>query len=249
VSRHTLHLRVNRARILGMLVSCTGFLFGQVPDHNGAPRQAQKTTAVRCCDENWKNCQSTVVRSPILVAPDGKHRAYAEVKAQIVGKLPGDGDMPDCHNQTTVFVSAEGEAFKPAFDYNGEEGADGNGIQLIDWSPDSGTLVADLVVWKYYSEGWAHDVLVYSIVSGETKKQPLNDLFSKVAKQPCMVEAELTGFLSDGRIGVHVLPTDEFEDAPCVGGGMWAIDLSNLELSKVQKDASPKRNGHFEDGP
>jgi hypothetical protein len=211
-----------------------------------AGRVTQKTAFVSCLDENGKNYHSVVVRGPYLVAPDGVHRAYAEVRARVVGKLPGDYDMPECHNQTIVFVSTHGKSFKSVFEYDGEEDADGNGIQLSDWSADSNTLIADLVVWKYYSEGWAHDALIYSVASGKTKKRPLNDLFSKVAKQPCMVDAELIGFLSNGQIGVHVLPTDEFEDAPCVGESVWSIDASNFGLNRW-KGASAKHNGHFED--
>jgi hypothetical protein len=98
------------------------------------------------------------------------HRAYAEVSAQ-VGVKDADG-VESCHNRTILFVSANGKSFKPAFEYEGEEGADGSGIQLIDWSADSGTLVTDLVIWKYFSEGWAHNFLIYSAGTGTIKKEP-----------------------------------------------------------------------------
>ena len=235
-----------RSGILGLLVTFGRILVGQTADHKDMSRHVQETAFVSCCDESWKDCKSTDVRGPVLIAPDGRHRAYAEVKAQVTGKLQGDNDMPDCHNHTTLFVSTDGKTFNAVFDYKGEQSVDGNGIQLIDWSADSNTLIADLIVWKYYSEGWAHDVLIHSAASGNTKRQPLNDVFSKIAKQPCAVDAELLGFLNDGRISVHVIPSDEFEDAPCVGESRWAMNASNFDLNAVQKDLSAKKNGHFE---
>ena len=229
--------------ILVMVALSSTSAFGQAGRQDPSPK-AQKTAFVSCCDENWKNCKSNSVRGPTLIAPDGKHRAYAEVAAQITGGLHGDDKMPDCHNKTTVYVSIDGKSFKTAFEYAGEEGADGNGIQLIDWSKDSTTLVADLIVWKYYSEGWAHNVLIWSV--NNARKQALNDLFSKKIGRPCAIDANVMGFLTDSTIGLHVNPTDEFEDAPCVGEGTWSIGRSSFELNSIPNDTALEHNGRFE---
>lgn len=147
--------------------------FGHAPGDLYTPRP-QKTVFVSCCDEEGKNYKSIFVHGPVLVAPDGMHRAYAEVRAEF-GPKDSDG-VESCHNRTTLFASADGKSFKPALEYQGEEGADGSGIQ-IDWSADSSTLVTDRVIWKYFSEGWAHNLLICSAATGTIKKEPLNDLF------------------------------------------------------------------------
>jgi hypothetical protein len=226
-------------------MNCSLAVFGQTPGDQST-NHAQKTAFISCCDENWKNCKSSLVRGPLIIAPDGIHRAYAEVSAQI-GSKDSEG-MESCHNTTTLFVSADGKSFKQAFEYGGEEGIDGSGVQLIDWSADSSTLLSDLVVWKYFSEGWAHNLLIYSVNLGTVEKEPLNDLFSKVVKHPCMAETEFIGFFRDGRIGVRALPVDEIEDTPCVTvESVWAVDLSNRSLSAVARPERIKPNGRFEE--
>jgi hypothetical protein len=240
-------LKRKATALSAVMISCVLAGLGQAPGDQYTPR-AQKTVFVSCCDENWKNCKSTVVHGSVFVAPDGMHRAYVEVSAEL-GAKDSEG-VESCHNTTTLFVSADGKSFKQAFEYKGEEGADGSGIQLIDWSADSNTLVTDLVIWKYFSEGWAHNLLIYSAGMGTIKKEPLNDLFSKVTKQPCMAEAELIGFLPDGRVVIRALPVDEIEDTPCVTvESTWAIDLSKLSLSAVAKPERVKPNGRFEESP
>ncbi len=63
-------------------------------------------------------------------------------------------------------------------------------------------MVADLVLWKYFSEGWAHNLLIYSEKPEAVKKVILNDLFSRIAQGPCSADVELLGFGPNGRIAV-----------------------------------------------
>jgi len=205
----------------------------------------QKTAFATCWEEKTKKYGSRSIQWTVFVSPNGLQRAYVNVDTQALGKDPGGQE--DCQNRSALFVAKDGkEHFDSVFTYRGEKGEKGNGIQLIDWSPDSKVLVADLLTWYYFSEGWEHHILVYSAQTGAIQRRSLETLFSRALHKDCGVEAAIKGFLRDGRAAVRVLPFDEEEGPSCVPKeSLWAIDISTFKISLLTEKEEIKQNGQF----
>jgi hypothetical protein len=145
---------------------CGKFIFSPVSPVLGQKeaKRMQKTAFGTCWEEKTKKYGSRSIQGTVFVSPNGLQRAYVNVDTQALGKDPGGQE--DCQNRSALFVAKDGkEHFDSVFTYQGEKGEKGNGIQLIDWSPDSKVLVADLLTWYYFSEGWEHhnDISTFKI--------------------------------------------------------------------------------------
>lgn len=208
-------------------------------------RGTQKTAFATCWEEKTKKYGSRSIQGTVFVSPNGLQQAYVEVELQALRK--NSGGQEGCQNRSTLFVARDGkERFDSVFVYQGEEEEKGNGIQLVDWSTDSNVLVADLLTWYYFSEGWEHNILVYSARTGAVQKKSLEALFSTALHKDCVVDAQLRGFLQDGRVAVRVLPVDESEGPSCfTRESLWAIDISSFSISPLTRNEDIKRNGRF----
>src|ERR1700690_688255 len=206
---------------------------------------AQKTAFASCWDENFKNYASRTIQGAVFASGDGRAKAFVRVEAQALGK-DSDGDQA-CQNRSALFIAKSGaEHFDSVFEANGENGEQGNGIQLIDWSPDSSLLVADLITWRYFSEGWSHTILTYSTRTGAIKTKSLQTLFLAELHNDCGLEPDLKGFLRDGRVVVGVTPFNDEGGPPCeFKESLWAIDISNFEVAPIIRTEKIKHNGRF----
>jgi hypothetical protein len=208
-------------------------------------RGAQKTAFATCWEEKTKKYGSQSIQGTIFVSPDGLQQAYVKIDTKALGK--DSSGQESCQNRSALFVAKDGqEHFDSVFTYQREKGETGNGIQLIDWSPDSKVLVADLLTWYYSSEGWEHHMLVYSAQTGVVQKKSLEDLFSRALHKDCGLEAQIKGFLLDGRVAVKARPLDEEEGPSCVSkDSLWAIDISTFKISPLTGKEAIKQNGQF----
>lgn len=187
----------------------------------------------------------------MLVSPNGLQQAYATVKAQAFRNSEG---YELCHNRSNLYVARDGKQdFRSVLTYQSkgkERGAQGNGIQLIDWSPDSRLLLLDLMTWYYESEGWEHNIVIYSVKTRTVKMQSLGSIFSRALKKPCNLDGRLNGFTPHGRIALTVGPVDEESEGPsCFSAqGEWEVDASTFTVVPVIRSEKIKRNGHFKSG-
>jgi len=237
---------MNRVRISLFAVSSLIYLVTLSPAC--AQKQAkgtQKTAFLTCWDEKTKKYASRSVHGAVLASPDGSQQAYVKVDAQALGK--DSSGQEGCQNRSALLIARGAkDHFDSVFSYQGEKEEKGNGIQLIDWSPDSKVLVADLLTWYYFSEGWEHNIIVYSTQTGTVQKKSLETLFSAALHKDCGLEARLMGFLRDGRVAVMARPLDEEEGPSCVKqDSIWAIDTSNFKVSALTKPEEIKQNGKF----
>jgi len=239
---------MNAIRIFALVLSTLAYFVGACDVHaQGKAKGTQTTAFLTCWDENSKNYGSRSARGPVLISPNGLHEAYAKAEA-FAQRSADSGGQETCKNKSTLFVGRGGKAqFDSVYVYQGATGeAQGNGIQLIDWSADSRILVADLLTWYYFSEGWEHNILTYSTRTGSVEKKSLNELFSAALHKDCHVEAQLKGFLRDGRVALRVIPLDEEEGPSCVDQeGMWALDISSFKVSPLAQPEPIKQNGRF----
>jgi hypothetical protein len=208
-------------------------------------RSSQKTAFATCWEEKTKKYGSQSIQGTVFVSSDGLQQAYVKIDTKALGK--DSGGIEGCQNRSALFVAKDGQKhFDSVLTYQGEKGETGNGIQLIDWSPDSKLLVADLLTWYYFSEGWEHHLLVYSAQTGVVQKESLEDLFSRAFHKDCGLEAQIKGFLQDGRVAVKAWPLDDEEGPSCVPkDSLWAIDISTFKISPLTGKETIKQNGQF----
>lgn len=210
-------------------------------------KSKQQKTAMLVCPETRSGLlKPTSAKGETLVAPDGEHRAYVNAVASV--QPDKSGKQSDCVNHTTLLASAAlNEQLRPVFNFSGDaERGYGNGIQLIDWSADSKLLVGDLLTWWYNSEGWEHNILVYESDKKKMRQESLRRIISAALHKDCAVEAQLDGFLPDGRLAVRVLAVDEEEGPSCVAKEAWfGVRLDTFVASPIVANPSVQHNGTF----
>jgi hypothetical protein len=169
---------------------------------------SKRTQYVSCWNKKNKLIGSRLVRTPVLMSPDGSHRAYVEVEATAF--QPKDlatytGDL--CENTSRMFLAKNGETtFKLVFTQSQEDFSDGNSLTLVDWSSDGMHLLMGRTQWKYESEGDYTDFVVFNVDSGTVTRPDLEAAIAARYGKDCGSENSATGFTSDGKVVVAIAP-------------------------------------------
>ena len=144
---------------------------------------------------------SRTVRGDTLVSPDGKHRAYAEVEAtSLHPQRPSGYTGPLCVNNARLFAAADNEEFKVRFLQEPADVENGNSLRLVDWSPDSRRLLAELAEWQYEQPGVTHSVLLYDTRYGTFQQPDLIRALAKTYGRECALNLHVLGFDAQGKI-------------------------------------------------
>jgi len=222
----------------------------QSPDLKSDPvvtvRNPEKTAWVTCWNEDFKDYRTRRVESRVLYSPDEQYRALARVDAKAISKPP-EG-LGDCDNTSQILIARKGQTeYRSVFTQIPVEGGlRGNGIQLIDWSPDSRHLLAHLRTWMYFTEGWSQHLVIYTPHSDQIRLESLDEVFSKYIAKDCLVEARLRGFSSNNTIVLEARPVPFGEEPACLGKrGVWVYDLTSGELKAVSGKVKVKKFGRF----
>jgi hypothetical protein len=156
---------------------------------------------------------SRTVKGDALVAPDGKHRAYAEVEATALSAQRANGYTgPLCINNSRLFVSSEASDFKLRFLQEPADVETGNALRLVDWSSDSRRLLAELAEWQYEQPGVTHSILIYDSRYGTFQQPDLLRLLAKLYNRECALNFHVVGFASQGAIVLEAEPLTPEEE-------------------------------------
>lgn len=89
-------------------------------------------------------------KGPIVTSPDGRYRAYVEVEA-----INDSSESYSCTNTSQLYFSdSDANDFKIIKQLDPVSGWKGNGMRVVEWSPDSRYLLLAMNQWVYYSEGF-----------------------------------------------------------------------------------------------
>jgi hypothetical protein len=168
---------------------------------------SKETEYLSCWRRNEKNIKSRLVRSPVLVSPDGLHRAYVEVEATAFKpKDEATYSGPLCFNDSRLFVEGpSGKSFKIIYS-DSPKVLDGNSIKLVDWSPDGESLLVEAAQWEYESEGIYTEFFIFSVDSGATTEPDLMAMLAARFGKDCYSENTVLGFTSTGAVVVALEP-------------------------------------------
>lgn len=179
-----------------------------------APENTLKSTdpgLVTCGDK--PPLASRTLRGNLLVSPDGKHRAYAEVEAAALYPHRAAGYTgPLCVNNSRLFVAADTEEFKLRFLQEPADVENGNSLRLLDWSADSRRLLAEFAEWQYEQPGATRGVLIYDSRYGTFQQPDLGHALAKTYSRECSFNFRVLGFGAQGAIVLEAQPLSPEEE-------------------------------------
>jgi hypothetical protein len=198
---------------------------------------------------------SRTARSNTLVAPDQKHRAYAEVEATaLYAQRPPGYAGPLCVNNSRLFVAGETGEFKLKFLQEPADVENGNFLRLIDWSADSRRLLAEVTEWQYEQPGSNRSVLVYDSRIGTFQQPDLARALAKTYGRECSMNLRVMGFGMQGTIVLEAQPlTPEEEEVSGVSScakkrTFFEMDRATENLVSVPEMPKVLHNGKMEGG-
>lgn len=200
------------------------------------------------CDPQ-KQPKTLDIKGPTFIAKNGQHRANVELKVRVKGH--------DCFNTSTLWYSAgttleyEATYVQPPVD----PGLWGNGMQIVDWSPDGRLLLTELSQWNTMPNdaGDDHRVLVFHPEDDKHSEIDLSRFINDQKGKDCFVQFQLLGFTPDSwvalktKISTYYDEGDEPEDKPparrCnerpIEG--WKINPVSQERLPLPNDFKPEK--------
>ena len=185
--------------------------------------------------------KSMVFRGPAYVSPDGRRRAYAENELRVRGT---SGAFDDCTNNSRLFVAdAPGEAFRLVLLQVPSPYRLGNGIKIVDWSPDGRILLIEAGWFQYGSEAGETVPRRYYAESGIfSEEDSVPQAFSDLAGKNCAVVIQALGFSADGGLLLKGKPWFDLgdekpsNDSCLTKEGLWLLDAKKGALSPLPND-------------
>lgn len=201
----------------------------------------------------WAPCEAfhspnRTIEGPTLVAKASGYTAKVKVESKL------DDSPSPCSNTTTLIVDAAGARKTIHIVPEVKDQLDGNGMNLVDWSPDGKLLVAEVWRWTQAGNNAGIDNRVFVYTAHPWSSREIKwDLF--LADQPgrsCNLQFDLLGFTPEGRVAMKVDitqwydPTEELSDIPlsrrCIEKHQaWAVDPVTMRRSPLAKDFQPRR--------
>jgi hypothetical protein len=194
------------------------------------------TSSVTCGE---RPSGSRTVRSDILVSPDGKHRAYAQVEANAIPPDKAGPSAPSCVNRSGLYASASGADFTLVFLQEPGDMESGDSLRLVDWSPDGRWLLMELALWQYDSPGMNRGVLVYDSRYGTFQQPDMSRIYNKIFGNDCSLNLHVEGFTAQGKVVLSTQPlTAEEEEVLATPScsrkkATWQMDLASETLTAV----------------
>ncbi|HMK23174.1 MAG TPA: hypothetical protein VK466_12635 [Terriglobales bacterium] len=204
-----------------------------VPAPQNTPTAAD-TMLVTCGDK--PPLASHTMKGDVLVAPDGKHRAYAEVEAKALSVQRANGYTgPLCINNSRLLVSADTGAFELRFLQEPADVETGNSLRLVDWSSDSRRLLAELADWQYEQPGVAHSILIYDNRYGTFQQPDLTRALAKLYNRDCAFNFRVLGFAGPGTIALEAQPLTP-EEEEIAGVSSCARKKTYFEMDRATEN-------------
>ena len=198
---------------------------------------------------------SRTVRGNTLVAPDQKHRAYAEVEATaLYPQRPSGYAGPLCVNNSRLFVAPQTGEFKLKFLQEPADVENGNFLRLVDWSADSRRLLAEVSEWQYEQPGSNRSVLLYDSRIGSFQQPDLQRCFAKTYSHDCSMNLRVLGFGAQGAIVLEGEPlTPEEEEVSGTSScakkkTFFELDRTTENLVSLPEMPKVQRNAKVEAG-
>lgn len=149
----------------------------------------------------------------MLISPDKKHRAYAEVEATaLYPQRPSGYTGPLCVNDSRLMVAGENEQYALRFLQEPADVESGNSLRLLDWSADSRRLLAEVAEWQYEQPGAVRNILIYDSQTGTLQQPDIGHVLAKTYGHECLLNLRVIGFGAQGAIVLEGAPLSPEEE-------------------------------------
>lgn len=199
-----------------------------------APENTPKSTGpdLITCGEK-PPFSSHAARGNLLISPDQKHRAYAEVEATALAPQRAAGFTgPLCVNNSRLFVAGDSGDFKLRFLQEPADVENGNSLRVLDWSADGRRLLAELAEWQYEQPGTTRSVLLYDSRYGTFQQPDLGHALTKTYGHECAFNFHVLGFGAQGAIVLEAQPLSP-EEEEVLGTSSCAKKKTFFELDRA----------------
>ncbi len=202
----------------------------------------------------WVNCDAQnpprqfKVTSPTLVAEKGGASAWVKVESA--------PDRDGCHNVTELWISNNNnQTYHLAYRQRPEDpDLWGNGMRIIDWSPDGQLLLTEAWQWNTGGNDAAVDksILLFQAHGPAVLEIDLDALWADQKDRDCFVQFQLLGFTAEGWVALrtHITTSyDEGEDNKPAAklcaekNQLWAIDPAKQSRRPLPDNFQPAHNG------
>ena len=192
---------------------------------------------------------SRLIRTPELVSPDGRFRARAQTEV-IAFRKSRSTEGPACANTSRLFISGRrGPGEELVYLLEPRRWQLGNSLRVVDWSPDSRRLLAEVSAWQYQSDVINQGVLLFDMVHGAFDTPDVMGILEKRLGKSCEVDFSVKGFAPDGNIVVEMAPKpSEGIDSPpgCLPKqGRWLVDWDRGTLEPAAGGISVRTYGKW----
>lgn len=216
-------------------------------EKSGAPSAARpvverlkETRALSCFGKaGGAEYGTRVARTPVLAAPGGRFRAYAEGEALAYSEEYGPD--PGCVNFSRLHLAEGSGAFDLVLSLSPFAGLSGNSIHIVDWSPDGRRLLLETEMWAYGSEFDNPDILVLHAARRYFEALDMGEALRRQFDRRCFLLWRALGFLADGAVAVETRPAGELYGPSCEERpSRWRFDADE-GLSRLPADTRIER--------
>ena len=170
-----------------------------------------------CFDANKQPSPNEVQRTPVLVSPNARYRAYARVDSNFDRTV-----WPPCRTTAQLFVSSRMSFFRVAF-FEKTSKTDDAAVSLgpIAWSPDSRWLAVERAAGYYASDFGGLDFVLYdSTTQRVSTPDVLSAVGKRIGKQCLLGYNSFKGFDASNRLILRVADwqDDNGRETQCIEG-------------------------------
>lgn len=235
---------MGRLWALVAVLVCAGVTGAQIPRRMPPRIEVSRTGFPLCNDPKTGGFTgSKLLRSPVLVSPDGRFRAYSENESvAFEGVVAGNNA---CVNTARLFVAGPGNGNFHIADVKAPQYPNAliKGLFLVDWSPDSRYLLSSVVVGTYGSDFAAWETEFFDAWYGISSPDGFPYQAIRHHFRPgCGSDARALGFSKDGQIVLRIGPDYDEEGVVRRGScvtkpSVWS--LNSKELDRPEQALKP----------
>lgn len=194
--------------------------------------------ALSCLDANKQPPPTETWRTPVLVSPNKRHRAYAQTDANFDPLA-----SPPCRTKAQLFVSSGKSSFQGVFVENTST-QDDPVVSLgpIAWSPNSRWLAVERAAGWYASDFGGLDLILYDSTTQKVITPNVLTAIAKSVRKRCILGyRSFRGFDAANRLVFQVADwqDDNGRQTYCINGTAdWLFDPAT---GKVQSSRAHSR--------
>jgi len=221
---------------LVLVLVCVGITTAQAPRRTPPRTEVSRTGFPLCIDsKTGRFTGSKLVRSPVLVSPDGRFRAYSENEAvAFEGAAEGTGS---CVNTARLFIAGPDSSRFILAEVKTPQYPDAliKGLLLVDWSPDSRYLLSSVFTGTYGSDSGAWEPESFDAWYGISSPDDFPSRAIRGHFRPrCGANVNALGYSKDGQIILRILPDYDEEGGIRAGScvaktGVWSLNGKELQ--------------------